>query len=246
MRKILPMLLILAGCTSTVTTTPETIPVPTPVVTEPTPVTEPAPVATLPSPTQPPAQESLPLSWESPDKPERAEWSKIIIREMDAHSAKFSKANDVADFCPKFSTLSQSNQKRALAEIVVGVIYYETGYDPNSRMVETTMGKDCITGNQIASEGLLQLSYCDKTWANNCAFDWSKDKVMPPNDPKKTILNPEINLVCGIGIMANQVDKKGSFAFDKSNYWAVLRPNGRYGKVDGIKARMKKNAAYCH
>ena len=58
-------------------------------------------------------------------------------------------------------------------------------------MVETTMGADSVTGKQVASEGLLQLSYQDipnygallKYPA--CKIDWQKDKALTVNGVRR-------------------------------------------------------------
>jgi hypothetical protein len=69
-------------------------------------------------------------------------------------------------------------------------------------MIETTMGTDPVTGKQVASEGLLQLSYQDVPNYGSvlkyplCKIQWSKDKSLSVTDPKKTILDPYINLEC--------------------------------------------------
>ncbi|MEN0057917.1 MAG: hypothetical protein AAGB31_03715 [Bdellovibrio sp.] len=67
-------------------------------------------------------------------------------------------------------------------------------------MTENTMGTDLVTGKQVVSEGLLQLSYQGVPNYGAtlkyplCRIEWSKDKNLAATDSKKTILDPLINL----------------------------------------------------
>lgn len=186
------------------------------------------------------------LSWENTTQahPERAPWSDSLLALVAANLADFSQASDVTIFCPNIRQLSQAQQSMAIAELVIADIYYESGYDPTSRMQETTMGQDPLTHLPVFSEGLLQLSYQDQEWAPFCKFDWPHDKLLSPTDPKKTILDPYINLACGVKIMSNQVKNKGSFT-TQSNYWSTLKNNGKYSKVNEIINRVKANVKEC-
>lgn len=221
-----------------------------PVSSEPigTPSTEnPSPGSSEPLPSEPPSSSCLnaPLAWENTTAPhpERKPWSEHLCKEIDKRFASFAKAKDITNFCPKFNSLDKAGQLHALSEMVVAIVYYESGYNPTSWMTESTMGTDPITGVQVKSEGLLQLSYQDKQWAKWCMFDWAKDKTLPVSSPKKTIMDPYINLSCGIPIMANQIDKKGTIAVEKG-YWAVTN-NGKYSKVSKIQERVRLYAPEC-
>ena len=233
------VVLFVVGCIHKQYTTDTPQPEVTPVVTE---TPSPAPI---PSVSPVPAPVPHALAWETPDKPERKVWSYALVQYIIEQKDKFDQAADLTDFCPKYKTLSENSQAEAIAELIVAVVFNESAYSPISRMKEGTLGTDCVTNKPVYSEGLLQLSYCDKTWAPFCRFDWNADKNLDPKDPKKTILDPFINLECGVGIMANQVVKKKAIAFTSGNYWATLRPNGKYGTVPDIKARVKKYAPFC-
>lgn len=54
-----------------------------------------------------------------------------------------------------------------------------------------------------------------------------------------TILNPYLNLNCGVGIMAQQIKRKGSIILDSGVYWAVLKGNGKYQQISGIRSMVK-------
>lgn len=199
-------------------------------------------VPTEPTPTPTPATR-ISLSWETDSK--RAPWSDELVSMVRKNFEVFQTASDVQQFCPKFKTLSDDQKLKALGEIIVGVIYFESAYNPTSWMTETTMGIDPITGKQVKSQGLLQLSYQDIQWAKFCEFEWSKDKLLSPSDPKATINDPYKNLRCGIQIMANQVRSRKSLTLTSGVYWAVLRINGKYSKIPQIILRVKKYAPAC-
>lgn len=169
--------------------------------------------------------------------------TKIVRRDL----ASFSKASDITKFCPKYNSLNDGQKVKAFSEIISGVILYESSYNPLSRMVEKTMGIDPATGMQVASEGLLQLSYQDvknyKDKGVNCQFDYKTDKTLPLKD--RSILNADKNLECGLGIMKYLILKRGAITFEKNVYWSVLRIGGKYSRINDIAARVQKNAPEC-
>lgn len=187
----------------------------------------------------------LPLSWESTKSPERREWSlylhDIILSDW---STLLAGADDIERFCPQYDSLDNNERANVWAALFSAMAKYESGYSPTSRMVETTMGTDPVTGSQVASEGLLQLSYQDAQWAKWCDFDWNTDKHLSAKDPQKSILDPYKNLYCGVGIMARQITKKNKIALTTGVYWAVLRDSGTRTKVNFI-ADMVKQLPFC-
>lgn len=203
------------------------------------------PVVVTPPPTYTPAPNRMVLSWENTTEPhpERRPWSDTLVKTIGERFDFGRMPDDIETFCPKFDLLSAENKIRAVAELIIAVTYYESGYSPTSRMQETTMGTDPVTGKPVFSEGLLQLSYQDIQWAPWCEFDWAKDKLLSPTDPNKTILDPHRNLRCGVRIMANQAHARG-FTTTK-NYWAVLKSGGKYQKISEIATRVKNKARGC-
>lgn len=125
-------------------------------------------------------------------------------------------------------------------EVISQIALYESAWKPTSRMQETTMGTDPVTGKPVWSEGLLQLSYQDIQWAPYCEFDWKKDKLLSPTSPQKTILDPIKNLECGVRILAAQIRTKGTVILNKGVYWAVLKEGGKYQKIAQITGATKK------
>ncbi|UOF01310.1 murein L,D-transpeptidase catalytic domain family protein [Bdellovibrio reynosensis] len=200
-------------------------------------------VPSVPStPTTPPdtSYKMLPLAWESPNYPERTKWSEFLMKDiLESWPSLLNGANDMRDFCPRYNTLDNNQKANVWAQLFVAMAKYESAYSPVSRMHETTMGTDPVTKKPVYSEGLLQLSYQDIQWAPFCKFDWSKDKYLAAKDPKKTILDPYINLHCGVGIMALQVKNKRAIKVSSGTYWAVIKPGGRYQQISAITSMVK-------
>lgn len=193
-----------------------------------------------PTPTTENLYKMVPLAWESSKYPERTAWSqhlqKIIL---DDWSSLLPGADDITNFCPRYHTLDNNERANVWAQLFVAITKYESAYSPVSRMHETTMGTDPVTSQPVYSEGLLQLSYQDIKWAPWCKFDWSVDKKLSATDPKKTILNPFLNLDCGVGIMAKQIKSKGAIVVSSGVYWAVIKSGGRYQKINEIQSIVK-------
>lgn len=198
------------------------------------------PVTPPPSPDPGSTYKMLPLAWENASNPQRKLWSAylqdIILNKW---NSLLTGANDITSFCPTYNRLSSEERANVWAQIFVAITKYESAYSPTSRMHETTMGTDPVTKQPVYSEGLLQLSYQDVQWAPWCEFDWNKDRNLSPTSPQKTILDPYINLNCGVGIMAGQIKRKGSIILDSGVYWAVIKGNGKYQQISGIQAIVK-------
>lgn len=178
------------------------------------------------------------LAWD--DVAARKEWSKLVFGLVSKDLwPKFKQMTDGSGLCSKYNNLNDYQKQEAISEMIVAIVFRESGYKPTSRMYETTMG--------YYSEGLLQLSYVDKEWAPFCKFDKKNDdKLYPsPTDPRRTILDPFINLDCGIRILANQIDSKKKILLDRGVYWAVIKIGGKYTKIAEIKAQVEKNAGFC-
>lgn len=170
------------------------------------------------------------LAWEE-GHPERKAWSQHIFAEISGRWAQdfMGGASDVESYCPRYRQLNNSGRALFWSHLVAAMSYFESGYVPTVRYHESTMGKDPVTGQPVYSEGLLQMSYSDTTWAPFCEFDWSVDKHLSPTDPRKTILTPERNLSCGIGILAGQIRRRGRITLPIGGgaYWSVLSPAGK-------------------
>jgi hypothetical protein len=187
----------------------------------------------------------VPLAWETAAKPERKNWSEFTLKIVSEEFAKLDQVNDASLFCPQYSKLSKDEKINFWGMLIAEMALHESSWDPTSRMKEGSQGTDWVTGQPVYSEGLLQLSYQDISWAPYCEFDWNHDKNLSPRDPKKTILDPKKNLRCGIKILADQVASKKEIALKSDVYWAVLREGGEYSKIKEISADIKKRLEFC-
>lgn len=211
-------------------------------VTQPEPPAEPEPTPTPQPPVtpEPPAYKMEALAWENSKYPERTKWSEYLQEILlNDWRSLLSGASDINNFCPTYQSLNDEEKANVWAQIFVAISKYESAYSPTSRMHETTMGTDPVTKQPVYSEGLLQLSYQDIQWAPWCEFDWSKDKNLSGSDPRKTILDPYLNLYCGVGIMAKQVKSKGAIVVSSGVYWAVIKSGGRYQQINNIQGIVK-------
>lgn len=182
----------------------------------------------------------VPLSWETSSHPEREKWSDYLMTLLLTDwKSLLSGASDIKSFCSNYYNLDNNQRANVWAQLFVAMTKYESAYSPTSRMQETTMGTDPVTGRPVYSEGLLQLSYQDTLGFKFCKIDWSKDKNLSSTDPKKTILDPYINLHCGVGIMASQIARKGTIAIGSGAYWAVIKTNSRYNQLTSIKSMVQ-------
>lgn len=199
-----------------------------------------------PSVTIPEKVEFAALSWEK-NHLEKKAWSTFVFELISAELFEvLDSAKDAKRICPKYENLAKDQRVLIWGELISAMAYFESGWSPTSRMTETTMGTDPVTGKQVVSEGLLQLSYQDVPNYGSvlkyplCKIEWAKDKSLSVIDPKKTILDPYINLECGLRILANQVRKKGAVILSSGVYWSVLKDGGKYSKVDSIIAMVAK------
>ena len=190
-----------------------------------------------------------PISWEQKRGPIAKEWTKATVEGVTALFASFDKAEDSVLFCPKYKTLTKEQKITLWTEMFSAIAFFESSWDPINRMEESQTSfpdPDPVTGNPVTSEGLLQMSYQDTVnyahWLGKgwCGFDWQKDRLRGANDPLKTILDAKINLSCGIKVMANQIERRGSVILSSGVYWAVLKRGGTYSRVEQITAMTKK------
>lgn len=199
-------------------------------------------------PTDPAAYKPFPLEWEASVSGSSL-WSNYVYAYIKSDQPQMlgpNVADDVETFCPKYRTISDDQRANFWGQLIAGMAKYESAWKPTSRMVETTMGTDPITGRQVASEGLLQLSYQDEAnYRTDCGFDWSIDKNYSDSDARKTIFNPYKNLKCGLFILARQLQNKRAIALTTGVYWAVLRKGGTHTKVPQI-AVITKKLPFCN
>lgn len=197
-------------------------------------------------PNDPPQDFQLPrIAWEA--KSGARTWSlhafKVVLEK--GHSL-LEGADDVGDYCPLYFQFSSHERAWFWTSLIAAMAYYESAWTPTARMHETTMGTDPVTGQPVYSEGLLQLSYQDRLGHPYCnEFDWSSDRHLDPKDSRKSILNPEKNLSCGIQILNRQIKKHRKIGIGKGAYWAVIKVTKPSNKIEKIKARLKAEVPAC-
>ncbi len=189
----------------------------------------------------------IPLSWEK-SRPQAVLWSKYLYSVIEMEEPQLLAADAALDtdlFCPRFKEMTENQRLNFWGELFSAMAKYESSWNPTSRYVETTMGIDPITGQQVASEGLLQLSYQDVPNLHGvCEFDWNKDKSKSLTDATRTILDPFKNLRCGIKIMALIIKRRDVIATETGAYWAVIKKNGSHHRIDEI-SKMTKSLNFC-
>lgn len=187
------------------------------------------------------------LAWEK-TVPNSSSWSNYIYKVILSEEPQMfdvNSANDVELFCPKYRQLDETERLNFWGQLFAAMSFHESRWDPIARMIESTMGIDPITGRQVASEGLLQMSYQDvPNYGNVCEFNWELDKHLEVKNPNRTILDPFKNLRCGIKIMAKQISRYNRIAIRSGAYWAVIIPGGRYNKINEI-SKMVKQLSFC-
>lgn len=173
-----------------------------------------APVQTVPEKTETPMQEEPSKAFPCA----RGSWCQVWTDTVKQKITPNLLNANYGSFCSNYRSLD----KQALVlNFVKSVAYAESGWNPEETYTETTMGKDAVTGKQIVSEGLMQMSYVDsKNWSSvpDCkAIDYAK----------KNIRDPQINLGCAMGIMGKLAGRNlATDVSDKASlgaYWSTVR-----------------------
>jgi hypothetical protein len=153
-------------------------------------------------------------------------WDTFIERSLPAEMLSSQVPRDVRRFCPRFFEMNETDKRAYWAYFFQALAAAEAGLDPktNVRHTEPEVAVvDPVTERMTHSEGLLQLSYHDQK-RYDCNFDWEADRKLPPKDSRKTILQPENNLACGIKILDTQIIAQHKALFARTSYWSTLQP----------------------
>lgn len=127
---------------------------------------------------------------------------------------------DPGIYCPKYKSLP--NKVAAWGAIAKAITRAECGWKPASSMVEKFV--DHYTGKLAVSAGMFQLSVGDRAIYKeypDCV------KLNPT-----TLLDPVINLKCGMGILDKIGGSRATFREGAGRYWSVVRDNKN--PTDGI------------
>lgn len=154
------------------------------------------------------------------------QWDPMIERALPPALLSARVGRDVRGFCPRFDRMSNADKRAFWAYFFQALAGAEAGLNPatNVRHLEPELAmRDSVTGEMIHSEGLLQLTYEDHV-RYGCDFNWQADRKLSPQDPAKTILRPQNNLLCGVKILSNQLLVQRKPLLSPTSYWSTLRP----------------------
>lgn len=149
----------------------------------------------------------------------------------------------LSGFCPGFAAIDDKAQ--FYADLLWAVAGPESDWQRTDVTLETELDGvvnpiDPITGQQVRSEGLLQLSYQDidsYDAAGVCRFDWAADKAKATaeyargaayGDGTRTIHDAYRNLECGLFIVNAhllQLYPTAKFEDALRRYWIVMDPD---------------------
>lgn len=182
-----------------------------------------------------------PLSWNNDD------WSNYLQFEIEEdHIDILDQAADIKDFCPKYAALDKLQRVHVWGEFVSAMAKYESNWKTSTVYKECSKtcqysggckkvgtlycmkGGHKLDGGIVISRGLLQISL-ESSQGYGCGL----------TKPEQ-LHDPVLNLQCGLEIMGRQIRKKGRVTYDVGQYWAILKPSGKYSKIPEIKAMVGK------
>jgi hypothetical protein len=153
-------------------------------------------------------------------------WDKIVEEALPPEMLSAEAGRDVRQWCPQFNAIGEADKRAFWAYFFQALAGAEAGLKPTARVRHTepeVAVKDAVTGVQVRSEGLLQLTYEDST-RYGCDFNWAADRLLKAGDPARTILQPKNNLECGVKILDKQIIEQHKALLSQSGYWSTLRP----------------------
>lgn len=160
------------------------------------------------------------------DETWRPQWDAAIEKALPDDLLSSRTGHEVKEFCPRFNRMSEVDRRAFWAYFFQALAGAEAGLKPTSDVQHTepqVAVVDGVSHRMVRAEGLLQLTYEDVD-RYGCNFNWNIDKHLPQHDPRKTILQPENNLLCGVNILQDQLVRKKKPLLSTSSYWSTLRP----------------------
>lgn len=154
------------------------------------------------------------------------QWSRIVEQALPPSLLSARVPRDVRVFCPRFYVMSPADKRAFWAYFFQALAGAEAGLNPRADVPHTEVElarQEKVPETKVRTEGLLQLTYADQQ-RYGCPFDRQADRTLPLNDPKRTILQPKNNLLCGIRILENQFFSLHRPLLWDGSYWATLRP----------------------
>lgn len=159
--------------------------------------------------------------------------------------------------CPAWDRLDRETREKFWSALLWSIAGPESGRNRTVIYRETTMSIDSVTGQQIRSEGLLQLSYVDVPNYRYKGGDisWENDKEMALSDyakaltkgnPERTILDAYANLNLGMWIIYRQLvhlHPAEMLETALGRYWSVMRVSG--SSFSKVLANLKTRIPAC-
>ena len=207
------MALLLAGCGRK--QAPQPSPPPPHPATAPKPALKPAP----PTPIDEKKEELGGKTWDP-------RWDAVVERALPPSLLSPVAARAVRGYCPRFAREAEADKRAFWAYTFQALAGAEAGLDPTTTVHHLDPAvnvPDSVSGRHVRQEGLLQLTYEDAR-RYGCDFDWHRDRRLAAHDPRRSILNPDKNLLCGVRIMENQIIGQGKPLVTRTSYWATLKP----------------------
>jgi hypothetical protein len=158
--------------------------------------------------------------------PWNPEWDQIIEKSLPPEMLSSQVPRDVRRFCPRFYDMAETDKRAFWAYFFQALAGAEASLEPKTRAHHTEPEisiPDAVSRMSGHTEGLLQLTYADQK-RYGCDFNWEVDRLLKPNDPAKTILQPKNNLECGVKILSNQLIIQHKPLLARSGYWSTLQP----------------------
>src|SRR5215469_14894835 len=184
----------------------------------------------------PPAQPELKLAPPTPIAEKKAElgddqtwnpeWDVWIETALPPELLSPTVGKAVKPLCPRIHVLNEDDRRVFWAYFVQALAGAEAGLVPTRdvRHMDPVMQvTDDVTHRMIRQEGLLQLTYMDRE-RYGCDFDWGRDKFLDVHDPRKTILQPKNNLLCGVNIIRYQLIDQQKPLLSSTSYFSTLQP----------------------
>ena len=155
----------------------------------------------------------------------KPEWNLFLAEAIedfgtDLLKNSFVPQDDINDLCPGFFNADKHEKIAFWALFFASFARYESGFNPAKRFEEDS------SLNYEYSEGLLQLSYSDANNYTQCKFKKSAGNI----------LDPKMNLQCGVAILKTQIAKRQALFTDDFFYWSVLTNKKEQIRKDFLKA----------
>lgn len=163
----------------------------------------------------------------------------------------------LSNFCPDFAKIRDKPEFYAV--LLWAIAGSESDWQRTQITLETNLEGipnpiDPVTGQQVRSEGLLQLSYQDMDSygaPDACSFDWAADRTkalteyaasMPLGDGTRSIHDAYKNLECALFIVnVHLTDRYPSVKFEDAlqRYWVVMNPRNSAYRLVRSNLRMR-------